>query len=81
MINTIYYWSNKKEYAEPGAKFESRSKTISFSPLKQSDAGQYVCEVTLEMDSNNVTLVGSHNVVIQSGLTLCKQGRYINVEL
>lgn len=48
---------------------ECNSNKLSFFPLKLSDAGEYICEVTIETDSNNLTLNDSHHVMIQSELT------------
>ena len=52
------------------------SDTLSFSSLRVSDSGLYTCHATIIISSrslsrnNNITLIGSHNVTIQSELSL-----------
>lgn len=47
---------------------ETESNTLSLSPLRLSDAGQYTCLPTIRSFriSNDVTVMGTHDVRIQS---------------
>ena len=65
-IRWTYNWSSAKNGNKTA--IECNSNTLSFLHLKLSNAGEYICEVTIETDSNNLTLINSHDVIIQSEL-------------
>ena len=47
-------------------------KLLSFSPLRLSDAGQYTCEAIISSPylNNNITMMDSRDVTIQSELKI-----------
>lgn len=53
-------------------QLETTSNTLSFSSLRMSDSGLYTCYATISSYtlSRDVTLFGSHSVIIQSELSL-----------
>ena len=50
----------------------TNSKTLSFSPLRLSDAGQYTCQVNVKPSnlSNGVNGIGSQNVLLACELSV-----------
>ena len=56
---TIYQWRKN------GMVLPETGPTLSFSPFRLSDTGQYICVVTV----NNMTLTDVENVVIMSKIS------------
>lgn len=63
----IYYQWTKKN----GTITQSENRTLSFSPLRLSDAGQYTCQVTVSSYRLNVEAIEmkSHEIRVQSMFT------------
>ena len=52
-------------------QLEAPPNSLSFSPLRLSDAGQYNCQVTINSSPfkiNNITVIGFHDIKFQSKL-------------
>ena len=69
---TTYQWTKHNSTVtqlQVGADHESN--TLSFSPLRLSDAGQYTCQATVHSFRKNydITVMESQNVRIQSELS------------
>ena len=62
-----YQWTKNNGTA---MELETTSNTFSFPSLRMSDSGLYTCYATISSHTLNrdVTVIGSHNVTIQSEL-------------
>ena len=65
-ITTYTYQWIKNNVTITQIEVDSESNTLSFSPLRLSDAGQYTCQSTV---FPGVTVVGSHDLKIQGRST------------
>ena len=63
---TSYQWT-KSNGTITQLEVEAEPNTLSFSPLRLSDAGQYTCLATIRSFriSSDVTVMGTHEVRIQ----------------
>ncbi len=63
--NITYQWT--KDSGRNRTKIRNQSSSILFSPLKLSDAGQYVCHVIVQSPYiyNDVTTVAYKNVTLK----------------
>ena len=63
---TIYQWTKNDSVAE--VEVDNVSNTLSFSPLRLSDAGQYTCHATVHSFriNDDITVMESQDVRIQS---------------
>ena len=68
---TTYQWR------KDGTVLSETGATLSFSPLRMSDAGQYTCEVTV----NSMTLTDDKNVVIMSKISKLVHCVYYSLSL
>ena len=68
-----YQWTKNNgthDQIIPGNR--ANPEVLSFSPLKTSNAGQYTCQVTISsfFFNNDITIMDSRNVTVQSKLKL-----------
>ena len=63
---TTYQWFKNKSVTE--VEVDNESDTLSFSPLRLSDAGRYTCQATVRsfLFDDDITVMQSQDVKIQS---------------
>ena len=71
--SVTYQWTNNNNTVTP---LETLPNSISFSPLRLSDVGQYACWVIVSLFYlnniiNNATVIELHNLKLQSKSPLC----------
>lgn len=71
LFPTLSYRWTKNVDNGTSVQLETTSNTLSFSSLRMSHSGLYTCFATISSHtlSKNVTVIGSHNVTIQSELS------------
>ena len=76
---TITYRWTKTNSTVTQLPVGTESNTLSFSPLRLSDAGQYTCYATVRsfLKNYNITVMEFQNVKIQSKLSLIIHIRYM----
>ena len=68
-IHTTYQWTKKNRTHEQ--IIPKRSKILSFSSLKTSDAGRYTCQATISSSfflHKDITIMDSQDIIVQRKL-------------